>query len=222
MSTVRHAIDNLRYQWLGVRIGGPDATLRGQWALLSVSLLLVFGCFFAIGRLRHGGGATPAAAPSALAAQAGRGAVPAGLSGGSPIAGAVPIAIAVKPARPPAQPAASESELRAASPVQSPAAAAAGSEPPSTETGAATVQPPASTPAPAPVHTPASTPAPGPVHTPASTPAPATAHTPASTPAPAPAQPVAPTRSSGEPPAPHGGSARGGSQSGGGSFEISE
>lgn len=106
MNGVREAIYNLRSQRLGVRIGGDDATLQGQWVLLSLSLLLVFACFFAIGRFRAGGGAaSPAAAPSALVGPAGQSGVPTGLSGGSPIAGAVPVAIAVKPRpRPAVQP----------------------------------------------------------------------------------------------------------------------
>jgi hypothetical protein len=98
MSRAREAIDDLRYRWLGVHIGGPDATLRGQWAAVSLSLVLVFACFFAIGRLRAGGGgASPAATPAALVSPAGQSAIPTGLSGGSPIAGAVPVAIAVRP-----------------------------------------------------------------------------------------------------------------------------
>lgn len=140
MNGVRDAMYNLRYQWLSVRIGGPGATLRGQGAVLSVSLLLVFGCFFAIGRMRHSGGAVPAPAPSALQAPDGQGAVPAGLSGGSPIAGAVPVAIAVKPhPRPAPQPAVSEATLRAASPVQPAPGATAAGEPSSSESHAATV-----------------------------------------------------------------------------------
>jgi len=119
MSSMRQAIDELRYRWVGVRIGGPDATMRGQWAVLSVSLVVVFACFFAIGRLRAGGSAaSPAAAPSALARPSGQPAIPTGLSGGSPIAGAVPVAIAVQPRRPAVAPQA-KTELQTATPSQS-------------------------------------------------------------------------------------------------------
>jgi hypothetical protein len=160
MNGVRDAMYNLRYQWLSVRIGGPGATLRGQGAVLSVSLLLVFGCFFAVGRLRHSGGAVPASAPSALEAPDGQGAVPAGLSGGSPIAGAVPVAIAVKPhPRPAPQPAVSEAALRAASPVQpAPGISATTGELSSSESQAATVPAAESVSAPAPVKPVAPTP----------------------------------------------------------------
>lgn len=97
MSHLRHAAAELRYRRPGLRIGGPHATMRGHWLVASVSTLLVFGCFFAIGRLYNGGGgAAPAAAPSAQVTP-GSGAVPTGLSGGSPTAGAVPVAIAIKP-----------------------------------------------------------------------------------------------------------------------------
>jgi hypothetical protein len=131
MSSMRHTIDELRYRWIGVRIGGPDATLRGQWVLLSVSLLAVFACFFAIGRLRSGGGTgSPSAAPSALIGPSGHPAVPTGLSGGSPIAGAVPVAIAVKPRPRRAVQPASIADLRTATPVQSLTAEAARSEAP--------------------------------------------------------------------------------------------
>ena len=77
MNGVRDAMYNLRYQWLERahrRTRRDDARARGG---LRVSLLLVFGCFFAIGRC-----ATPAApcrrrAPSALKRRSGQGAVPA-------------------------------------------------------------------------------------------------------------------------------------------------
>jgi hypothetical protein len=99
MDSVRDSVDEFRYRWLNVRIGGPDATLQGHWVVLSLSLLVVFACFFAIGRLGFGGGGggSASATPSALAGPSGQPAVPAGLSGGSPIAGAVPVSIAVQP-----------------------------------------------------------------------------------------------------------------------------
>jgi hypothetical protein len=156
MSTMRQAIDNLRYRWLDIRIGGPDATLRGQWVVVSLSLVLVFACFFAIGRFRAGGGASsPAAAPSALAGASGRAAIPAGLSGGSPIAGAVPVAIAVKPRRPTVQPE-SSAELQTSTSAQSFSAETARSESPESE--AQSSSEPAPEPAPTPVPTRVSTP----------------------------------------------------------------
>jgi hypothetical protein len=104
MIAVREALYDLRYRWLGVRIGGADATMRGQWLLLLVSLAIVFACFFGIGRFYHAGTASSAGAPPAQAGTSGS-AIPGGLSGGSPIAGAVPVSIAVKPrAQPTAQP----------------------------------------------------------------------------------------------------------------------
>jgi hypothetical protein len=109
LSGVREALYNLRYRWLDVRVGGPEASMSGQWVVLSVAMLVVFACFFAIGRLGHAGGASLAAAPSAQPSP-GQSAVPAQLSGGSPIAGAVPVAIAVRPsAQPTAQSAPVES-----------------------------------------------------------------------------------------------------------------
>lgn len=96
MNGVREALFNVRYRVFGVRIGGPGASMRGQWLALVVAMLVVFGCFYAAGRFLHSGGGSGPGAPSALAG-AGPSAIPAGLSGGSPVAGAVPVAIAVKP-----------------------------------------------------------------------------------------------------------------------------
>jgi hypothetical protein len=118
MNGVREALFNLRYQRLGVRIGGPEASMRGQWLALAAAIVVVFACFFAIGRFLHSGGGSGPAAPSALAG-AGPSAIPAGLSGGSPVAGAVPVAIAVKPRpRPAVQIAPAETNLRAVAHVQ--------------------------------------------------------------------------------------------------------
>jgi hypothetical protein len=66
MNGVREAFYSLRYRWPGERAGGPGAAMRGQWAVLTLSMLVVFGAFFAVGRLMHTGGsaATVAAAPS--------------------------------------------------------------------------------------------------------------------------------------------------------------
>lgn len=95
MNGVREALYDLRYRWLDVRIGGAGATMSGQWLVLAAALVVVFACFFAIGRLFHTGTASPAAAPSAQVDAGGR-AIPRALSGGSPAAGAVPVSIAVK------------------------------------------------------------------------------------------------------------------------------
>lgn len=98
----------VRYEWLGVRIGGPDASMKGQWWVLFLAAAVVFACFFAIGRL--GAGGTLHGEPSsALRAPSGRAAIPGGLRGDSPIAGSVPSAIAPKPARSTPAPAASAS-----------------------------------------------------------------------------------------------------------------
>ncbi|MHB8234407.1 MAG: hypothetical protein ACYDHT_07110 [Solirubrobacteraceae bacterium] len=116
MNGVRDALFNLRYRWFGVRIGGPGASMRGQWLALAVAVVVVFGCFYAVGRFLHTGGGSPGA-PSALAG-AGPSAIPAGLSGGSPVAGAVPVAIAVKPRPRVVVQAPEETNLRAAAGAQ--------------------------------------------------------------------------------------------------------
>jgi hypothetical protein len=141
MSTVRAAVSSFRYHWLGVRIGGADATLRGQWPLLAVSLVVVFACFFAIGRLVHSGpGAAQVAGQTVQVRPSAQAAIPSGLSGGSPIAGSVPAAIAPKP-QPVPQPVASEAQLHAAPSTQSLTAGRTGVTP-------ATAQPAPVTPAP--------------------------------------------------------------------------
>jgi trimeric autotransporter adhesin len=96
MTAVRHAMSTLRYRWLDVRIGGPAATMRGQWRVVIGATLLVFGCFFAIGRLSSTSGSAQISA-TATEAPSSRPAVPAGLSGGPPTAGAVPTAIIARP-----------------------------------------------------------------------------------------------------------------------------
>jgi uncharacterized membrane protein YgcG len=94
MSTVRNTLNVVRYDWLGVRIGGPGASMRGLWPVLIVALLVVFGCFFAIGRLFAGGGSPLEGSSAAPVARA---AIPSALHGGSPIAGEVPNSIAQPP-----------------------------------------------------------------------------------------------------------------------------
>jgi hypothetical protein len=97
VSTVRRALLNARYERFAVRIGGPDASMKGQWPTLLLAAIVVFACFFAIGRL--GAGGTSHGEPSsALRAFSGRAAIPGGLRGDSPIAGSVPSAIAPRPA----------------------------------------------------------------------------------------------------------------------------
>ena len=55
VSAIRRAVVNMRFsmrhEWLGVRIGGPGASMKGQWPTLLVAVAVVFACFFALGRL---------------------------------------------------------------------------------------------------------------------------------------------------------------------------
>jgi len=115
MSTVRNTLNVVRYDWLGVRIGGPGASMRGLWPVLIVALLVVFGCFFAIGRLFAGGGSPLEGSSAAPVAHA---AIPSGLQGGSPIAGEVPSSIAEPPPQRRAKPAGGAEVLRATAPSQ--------------------------------------------------------------------------------------------------------
>jgi hypothetical protein len=98
MSSVRYRLAGSRLDRLAVRIGGPGASLRGQWPVLLVSLAAVFACFYALGRIVNTGGPARVAAPGALQAASVDAAIPHALSGGSPTAGAVPGAIAPAPA----------------------------------------------------------------------------------------------------------------------------
>jgi hypothetical protein len=149
MNGMREALYDLRYRWLGVRIGGADATVRGQWLVLSVSLLLVFGCFFTIGRFFHRGAAGSAAAPAAQVGAGGR-PIPSALSGGSPIAGAVPVSIAVKPrAQPVAHAPAAETQLPPATVVQQSSVEGASGAVAVSEAPTASVQESQASPAPA-------------------------------------------------------------------------
>jgi hypothetical protein len=115
MSTMRNTFNVVRYDWLGVRIGGPGASMRGLWPVLILALLVVFGCFFAIGRLFAGGG-SPLEGSSAAPVQ--RAAIPRGLAGGSPIAGEVPSSIAEPPVQRRTTPARGAEVLRATAPSQ--------------------------------------------------------------------------------------------------------
>jgi hypothetical protein len=108
MSAVRRAFLDARYERLAVRIGGPDASMKGQWPTLLLAAVVVFACFFAIGRI-GAGGASHGEPSSALRVFSGRAAIPGALRGDSPISGSVPSAIAPRPARGATVPAASPS-----------------------------------------------------------------------------------------------------------------
>jgi uncharacterized membrane protein YgcG len=116
MSTVRNTLNVVRYDWRGFRIGGPDASMRGLWPVLILVLLLVFGCFFAIGRLLAGNGGSPLEGSSA--APLVHAAIPSGLQGGSPIAGKVPSSIAEPPPKPRVKPARGLEAQQATTPGQ--------------------------------------------------------------------------------------------------------
>jgi uncharacterized membrane protein YgcG len=96
MSSPRNSLDAVRYDWLGVRIGGPGASMRGLWPVLIVAIVVVFGCFFAAGRLSAGSGSPRQGSSAAPVARA---AVPGKLRGGTPIPAEVPSAIAEPPRR---------------------------------------------------------------------------------------------------------------------------
>ncbi len=135
MSTPRTSLDVVRYDWLGVRIGGPGASMRGLWPVLIVAILVVFGCFFAVGRL-SAGGASPKQGSSA--APVARAAVPGELRGGTPIPAKVPSAIA-EPPRPSPTPARSAEAVRATAPF----AVGGGTTTTTTSAGSQTEAPPA-------------------------------------------------------------------------------
>jgi hypothetical protein len=143
MSTVRRALFNARYDRFAVRIGGPDASMKGQWPTLLLASVVVFAGFFAIGRLGTSG--TSHGEPSsALRAFSGRAAIPGGLRGDSPIAGSVPSAIAPRPARSAASSGHSaSSEASAAAKPQPLAENASGASTPSPSTQVAPVVQPA-------------------------------------------------------------------------------
>jgi hypothetical protein len=98
MSSLRYRLAGSRLDRMAVQIGGPGASLRGQWPLLLVSLAAVFACFYALGSIVDTGSSARVAAPGALPAASVDAAIPHALSGGSPTAGAVPGAIAPAPA----------------------------------------------------------------------------------------------------------------------------
>jgi hypothetical protein len=157
MNGMREAFYNLRYRWPGERVGGPGAAMRGQWAILSLLMLVVFGGFFAVGRLMHThtGSATVAAAPSTQAGPGPR-AIPVRLSGGSPIAGGVPAAIALRPRPRPIARRATEERPRSATTAGSSGPETAGGEATSeSQTATAPAPEPAPEPAPAPSKAPA-------------------------------------------------------------------
>lgn len=139
---VRHVrrVRRVRYDWLGVRIGGPGASMKGQWPTVLLAAVVVFACFFVIGRLGSAS-TTHGEQSSAVRAFSRRAAIPGGLRGDSPIAGSVPSAIAPRPARSAvARAAAANNEASAARP-QPLAENASRSSAPSLTTQAPVVQP---------------------------------------------------------------------------------
>ncbi len=101
VSTLRRSLVTLRHRRLGPAIGGPEAAWSGHWTAIVLSSVLVFACFFTVGRVTRGGGSASGEAtsgtPSTLGAAAQGAAVPAELSGGSPVSASTPVAIAAKP-----------------------------------------------------------------------------------------------------------------------------
>jgi hypothetical protein len=152
VSTVRRALHDARYERLAVRIGGPDASMKGQWPTLLLAAVVVFACFFAIGRL-GASGPSHGEPSAALRAFSGRAAIPGALRGDSPISGSVPSAIAPKPAGSAAAPSASASGQASNAQSQSLAEDASRASVPSTSTQAAPVIQPAPVKASAPVTT---------------------------------------------------------------------
>ncbi|HTA05139.1 MAG TPA: hypothetical protein VK774_02150 [Solirubrobacteraceae bacterium] len=94
MNTVRDALNVVRYDWFGLRIGGRGASMRGLWPTLLVASVLIFAGFFVLGRMTTGSAPAPETSSSQRVAHA---AIPGGLHGGSPVAGSVPSAIATPP-----------------------------------------------------------------------------------------------------------------------------
>jgi hypothetical protein len=125
MSSMRNTLNVVRYDWLGVRIGGPGASMRGLWPVLILACAFVFGCFFAVGRLSAGGAAPPEGSSAAPVARA---VIPSELRGGSPIAGKVPSAIAEPPPRRRPVPTTVAGALSATAPSQSLTGEVAGGE----------------------------------------------------------------------------------------------
>lgn len=122
VSAMRDALETLRYRWLGPPIGGPDATLRGQWVAVVLSAIVVFACFFVLGRHTRSAAPSAGSAPVQLEGASSRAAIPAELSGGSPIAGAVPVAIVAKPR--PQTPARTQPTVARPLPVEAPSVTA--------------------------------------------------------------------------------------------------
>jgi len=133
VSTPRDSLDAVRYDWLGVRVGGPGATMRGSWPMLIAAMLVVFGCFFLIGLLSAGNGSSK---QGSWAAPVTRAAVPGKLGGEAPIPAGVPSAIA-QPQPRSATPARTTGAVRQTAPF-----AGAGA----TTTTATSASPPAETP----------------------------------------------------------------------------
>jgi hypothetical protein len=137
----------------GGRIGGPGATMAGHWPALIVSVIVVFACFFALGRAGRGGEAVHAEVPSTLlAATSVRAEIPVGLAGGPLLEGAIPLAARVRPKVAPRRTApapSSGTNLNASVPAQSLAAEAPQEPTPApapTVPSSATSPPPATSP----------------------------------------------------------------------------
>jgi hypothetical protein len=175
MSALRQAIDNMRYERFGVRIGGPDATIEGYWVALIVAMIVVFACFFAIGRTIHTGGSSAGEAHSTRQPASGTAVIPTALAGSPPTDGAMPTAIATAAARRlRAQPKPRAISTASALSASAPARSFTAESPRSTTTTESESS--ASTPAPAPAPAPSSSP----VESGSSSPAPAKSKAPSS------------------------------------------
>jgi hypothetical protein len=113
VSPVRNTLNAVRYDWRGLRIGGGEASMSGLWPALIVLLLVVFACFFTIGRLFVGDRSQSEASSAAPVVAA---AIPSTLQGSSPIAGPVPSSVTRPPPRPKPVPVRHAQAPRVASP----------------------------------------------------------------------------------------------------------
>jgi hypothetical protein len=85
MNSVRQAMSNVREEARVIGLGSARLRVERHWLALAAAMLVVFACFFAIGRARHSSSTPGGEPPSTLQAASVKVAIPIALGSAPPI-----------------------------------------------------------------------------------------------------------------------------------------